>query len=47
MWFPARLFASAVPIRAMLLDSVPPEVKRISLSFTFNVFAISSRAVLM
>ena len=39
MWRPALWLARAVPIRAMLLDSEPPEVKRISLSFTFRVFA--------
>lgn len=38
--FPLRLFASATPIIARLLDSVPPDVKQISFSCTFNVFAI-------
>ena len=40
IWFPALLFASAAPISAVLFDSVPPDVKRISFSSTFNVFAI-------
>ena len=39
MCFPARLLARAVPMSAILLDSEPPEVKRISFSFTFSVFA--------
>lgn len=43
-WFPDLLLARAVPINAILLDSVPPEVKRISFSFTFKDFAISSLA---
>ena len=34
----------AVPIRAMLLLSVPPEVNRISFSFTFRVFATRAAA---
>ena len=37
---PLFLLAKAVPIRAILLDSVPPEVKTISFSSTFKVLAI-------
>ena len=36
MCIPALLFAMAVPMRAMLLDSEPPEVNKISLSATFQ-----------
>lgn len=43
-WFPFLLAAMAAPMRAILLDSVPPEVKTISFSFTFREPAISSRA---
>ena len=40
MCVPARRFASAAPINAILFDSDPPEVKRISFSSAFNVSAI-------
>ena len=45
MCFPRFLLRRAVPMRARLSDSVPPEVKRISPGFTFRVFAICSLAV--
>ena len=38
--FPTRLFASAVPINAILFASVPPEVKTISFGCALSVFAI-------
>ena len=41
------LFAIAVPTSAQLSDSVPPEVKKISFSFTFRIFASVSWAVLI
>ncbi len=44
MWLPARRLAIAVPIKAMLLDSEPPDVKRISFSCTLRDFAITARA---
>lgn len=40
----ALRFAIAAPINAQLFDSVPPEVKKISFSFTFIVRAIFSLA---
>ena len=40
IWFPLRLLAMAAPISARLLDSVPPEVKRISFSCTFRIPAM-------
>ena len=43
MCFPARRLAMAVPMRAQLSLSVPPEVKKISFSLTFRVFAMISR----
>ena len=42
--FPSLFFAIAVPKSAILLDSVPPDVKIISLFLTFRVFAIVSAA---
>ena len=44
IWFPERRLARAVPKIARLLDSVPPEVKMISFSFTRSDFAISALA---
>ena len=44
---PLRLFAIAVPIIAILFDSVPPDVKKISFGSTFNIFAIFSCASLI
>ena len=42
--FPYLFLLMAPPISAILLDSVPPEVKIISPFFTFKVFAIISAA---
>ena len=42
--FPLLLFASTEPIIAILLDSVPPDVKYISLLSTFKISAIQSLA---
>ncbi|MNN99982.1 hypothetical protein D3C81_2197660 [compost metagenome] len=47
IWFPARLLAVAAAIRAILLDSEPPEVKMISLGATFKVPAMISAASLI
>ena len=40
MCFPPRWLAMAAPIRAILLDSEPPEVNTISFSSTLRLFAI-------
>ena len=42
-----EVFAMALPMIAKLFDSVPPEVKTISFSVTFSVFAIFSLASLI
>ena len=44
MCFPCLSMPKQVPIKAVLLDSVPPEVKIISFSLHFKVFAMVSLA---
>ena len=44
MCFPCLQLAYAVPTRAQLSDSVPPEVKKISFSCTFRVLAMADAA---
>ena len=47
IWFPFLFAASAVPISAILLDSVPPEVMISSFGSTFKVAAIFCLASLI